>query len=602
MRAALVTLLAACAAPMRPTPSDVDAIAARYYDAFTNSDPHLTRDGRVVFVSNRDGIDQADVGDLAHPGAPPVHLPTGNQRDELPNLLPDGTLLYLSDVSSDQKFHVFHIALDGSAPTDLTPGDELRRESLQVARTSGRFAYTGHVLGDQSTHVFVQDVGEPPREVFRDDQVGFVSDITADGAHVLLIRALSDDAQIALSIDVATGSATRLYPPEGETAAIADAEFTADGRGAFVETDHAGPGDARAALRSRRRRARARYDEHAAPLAASAGVQPSPAGDRVIARLEVGEHTELRVLDANDLHLIASPPLPLGEVGVASFSADGQRAGVALRGTSGPGDIAVLDLSSFAFSPLRDEPRAGLGAPPRTSVEKLTAFDGKTVPVNVYLPAASGRLPTLVLVHGGPSSSAKIVWSSTIGFWTAMGFAVVAPNIRGSAGFGIDYMNADNKERRGDALRDMETVNQWARAQPWCDGNRIVIGGISYGGYMTLLALARQPRLWAAGIDGSGMSNLVTMEQLEDQQIRAFDDTEFGVLGKDDALLREWSPITRVADIARPVFVYQGVHGDPVTPQHEADQIVDALHARNVPVEYMLVENEGHGVSRRWRT
>ena len=147
-------------------------------------------------------------------------------------------------------------------------------------------------------------------------------------------------------------------------------------------------------------------------------------------------------------------------------------------------------------------------------------------------------------------------------------------------------------------MRDVETVNRWARAQPWCDGDRLVIGGISYGGYMTLLALTRQPTLWRAGIDGSGMSNLVTMEQLEDQTIRAFDDTEFGVLGKDDALLVEWSPITQVDRIVAPVFVYQGVR-DPVTPQHEADQIVAALRRRGVPVEYMLLANEGHGVTRR---
>jgi dipeptidyl aminopeptidase/acylaminoacyl peptidase len=179
-----------------------------------------------------------------------------------------------------------------------------------------------------------------------------------------------------------------------------------------------------------------------------------------------------------------------------------------------------------------------------------------------------------------------------------MGFAVIAPNIRGSSSYGIEYEEADDRERRIDAVRDVESVNQWARAQPWCDGDKLVIGGISYGGYMTLLALTRLPALWRAGIDGSGMSNLRTMEQLEDQTIRAFDDTEFGMLGKDDVLLDEWSPITAVDRIVAPVFVYQGVR-DPVTPQSEADQIVAALRRRRVPVEYMLVANEGHGVTRR---
>jgi dipeptidyl aminopeptidase/acylaminoacyl peptidase len=259
----------------------------------------------------------------------------------------------------------------------------------------------------------------------------------------------------------------------------------------------------------------------------------------------------------------------------------------------------VLEVESGVIAPLRAEPRPGLGTPPRATIERIRSFDGLTIPVNLYLPSgAAGRLPTLVLIHGGPAGSAPIAWSSTIGFWTAMGFAVVAPNIRGSTGFGIEFEQADNRERRGDAVRDVEAVNRWARAQPWCDGDRIAIGGVSYGGYMALLALTRQPGLWRAGIDGSGMSNLRTMEQLEDQALRAYDDPEFGALGKDDALLAEWSPITAVDRIRAPVFVYQGAR-DPVTPQHEADQIVAALRRRGVPVEYMLVANEGHGINRR---
>jgi dipeptidyl aminopeptidase/acylaminoacyl peptidase len=141
-------------------------------------------------------------------------------------------------------------------------------------------------------------------------------------------------------------------------------------------------------------------------------------------------------------------------------------------------------------------------------------------------------------------------------------------------------------------------VNAWARAQPWCDPDRMVIGGGSYGGYMTLLALTRQPTLWRAGIDGSGMSDLRTMEQLEDQMLRTYDETEFGVLGKDDALLAAWSPLLDVDKIVAPVFIYQGKN-DPITPQHEADQMVVALRRRQVPVEYMLLADEGHGLVRR---
>jgi dipeptidyl aminopeptidase/acylaminoacyl peptidase len=175
---------------------------------------------------------------------------------------------------------------------------------------------------------------------------------------------------------------------------------------------------------------------------------------------------------------------------------------------------------------------------------------------------------------------------------------VVEPNIRGSTGFGVAYEQADNKEKRAVALADVGSINAWARAQPWCDPNRVVIMGGSYGGYMTLLAVARQPHIWRSGVDVSGMSDLRTMEKLEDQAIRVYDETEFGVLGKEDDLLFEWSPLKYVDAIVAPVFVYQGVH-DPITPQNEADQIVRALRQRAVPVEYMLLPDEGHGIVRR---
>lgn len=598
-RVALAFVLAACGGhPAGPaTPVDADAVAARYYDAFTNSFPLLTNDGHVVFVSNRDGLPQLYLGEVAHPDAAPRRLPTPKERVATPVLAPDGkSVLFLSDVGTDQKFHVWRVNLDGSGLADLTPGDDTRRESLHVPRGADLAVYTGHVLADETTHVYVQPFTGVPREVYHDSGVGFVVDVDATAAHVLYLHAESDSSSILYLVDTASGAATRMYPPEGSVQALSDASFLPDGQSFVVSTDE--PGRPTRVVRVDTAGTEvARWDEQTSKTAANAGILVSPKGDRAVVVLDAGDHSELRVLDPTTLKALPTPQVPLGVVSMSSFSADGTRLGLSLLGTSGPQDIAALDGS--AITPLRHEPRAGIGDPPAASIVKLTAFDGRTLPTNLYLPAhATGKLPTLVLVHGGPSGSSFIGWSATVGFWTAMGFAVVAPNIRGSTGFGLDYTDADNLGKRADALKDMETINRWARAQPWCDGERLVIGGISYGGYMTLLALGRQPTLWRAGIDGSGMSNLVTMEQLEDQQIRAFDDSEFGVLGKDDAILKEWSPLTTVDKIVSPVFVYQGVR-DPVTPQKEADQIVDALKARKIPVEYMLLPDEGHGVTRR---
>ncbi|HEX7841870.1 MAG TPA: prolyl oligopeptidase family serine peptidase [Kofleriaceae bacterium] len=584
--------------------AEIAARAAPFVDAFSNSAAVLAPDGRVAFVSTRDGLPQLYVADAAQPDAPPRRLPVPIERVVAPRLLPDGkTLVFLSDVGSDQKFHIFRIGLDGRGLADLTPDGELRRGAPQIARGAGVMVYGAHVLDDQSTRVFVQTVDQtivgPPREIYRDPKVGFVSDVTADGSRALFVRALSVTEQVLLSIDLASGKLARLFPPEGQVCALGDTSFTADGASVLTGCEARGRPLRVVKVDARTGAEQAHYDETAVPTAGLGGVVVSPRGDLAILSLDAGDHTVLRALDPRDLHALPVPSAPLGSIDVGLFDDGGRRLALTVRAPDAPPEIAELDVATGVIAPLRREPRPGLGTPPHATIEKVRAFDGRTIPVNVYLPdGATGRLPALVLVHGGPTGNSKISWSPTIGFWTAMGFAVIAPNIRGSSGFGIEYEEADDREHRIDAVRDVESINRWARAQPWCDGDKLVIGGISYGGYMTLLALTRMPTLWRAGIDGSGMSNLKTMEQLEDQTIRSFDDTEFGVLGKDDALLAEWSPITRVDQIVAPVFVYQGVR-DPVTPQHEADQIVAALRRRHVPVEYMLIANEGHSVTRR---
>jgi dipeptidyl aminopeptidase/acylaminoacyl peptidase len=586
--------------PGKARDAEIAARAAPFVDAFGNSSAVLAPDGQVVFVSTRDGQPQLYAGLVGEPDQPPRRLPGPPERMLAPRLLPDGrTLVFLSDVGSDRKFHVFRIGIDGSGLADLTPDGELRRNALRVARWSGTMVYSAHVLDDQTTRVFVQTLDEPPREIHRDPKVGFVADISADGRRALFVQQWSVTEEVLFALDVATGAPTRLFPPEGQRCALGGASLTADGASAITACAARGQPLRVVKLDTATGAEQAHYNEAAVPTARLGGLAVSPAGDRVVIGLEAGEHSELRVLDPHDLRALDAPRVPLADIDVGEFDGDGRRLALTVRLPDAPPEIAALDIATGAIEPLRREPRPGLAPPPRTMIERLPAFDGGSIPVNVYLPdGKTGRLPTLVLIHGGPYGTAKIAWSPTVAFWTAMGFAVIAPNIRGSSGYGIEYEEADDRERRIGAVRDVESVNRWARAQPWCDGDKLVIGGLSYGGYMTLLALTRQPALWRAGIDGSGMSNLRTMEQLEDQTIRAFDDTEFGVLGKDDALLVEWSPITAVDRIVAPVFVYQGVR-DPVTPQYEADQIVTALRHRHVPVEYMLVANEGHGVTRR---
>src|SRR5262249_4928087 len=137
----------------------------------------------------------------------------------------------------------------------------------------------------------------------------------------------------------------------------------------------------------------------------------------------------------------------------------------------------------------------------------IKSFDGTLVPVNLYLPDPQPRkkLPTLVIVHGGPASSYAIRWSVINRFFSAQGWAVVEPNVRGSTGFGRQYEQADDYRKRMDAVRDVEDVGRWASGQPWADPDKLVILGGSYGGYMTLMGVTHHPKMWKAGVDLFGV-------------------------------------------------------------------------------------------------
>jgi dipeptidyl aminopeptidase/acylaminoacyl peptidase len=233
-------------------------------------------------------------------------------------------------------------------------------------------------------------------------------------------------------------------------------------------------------------------------------------------------------------------------------------------------------------------------------VDKVQAFDSLLIPVHAYLPKqrAGKQLPVIVSVHGGPSSSSMAGWNPAGNFFASQGYAWVEPNIRGSTGFGRGYEMADNKEKRGDALKDLESVNAWVKAQPWADKDRVVIFGGSYGGYIVLMALTRQVPLWRAGVDLVGVSSLPTLMKNTSGVIRAVLTDEFGDLDTERDLLEAWSPLKDADKITAPLLVYQG-QNDPRVPRSESDQIVRALRARKVPVEYMIAMNEGHSIDRR---
>jgi dipeptidyl aminopeptidase/acylaminoacyl peptidase len=228
---------------------------------------------------------------------------------------------------------------------------------------------------------------------------------------------------------------------------------------------------------------------------------------------------------------------------------------------------------------------------------RYPSHDGLQIPALLYRPAtvASGPVPTIVHIHGGPESQDRPNFSPVYQYLAHRGYAVLAPNVRGSTGYGNNYCHLDDREKRYDALRDVEYAHRWLVSSGTAESHRIGIMGASYGGFTVLACLTRQPELWAVGVDIVGIANFETFFQHTGPWRRHLRASEYGDPVTDAALLRDLSPIHAVDRIRAPLIVIQGAN-DPRVPQVESDQMVAQLRERGHPVEYLLFSDEGHGI------
>lgn len=232
----------------------------------------------------------------------------------------------------------------------------------------------------------------------------------------------------------------------------------------------------------------------------------------------------------------------------------------------------------------------------------FTAQDG--MKLHGYLTLPVGRdprqLPAILFVHGGPWVRDSWGFQPMIQWLADRGYAVLQINYRGSTGYGKHYLNAGNKEWGGKMHQDLLDGKQWLIAQGYADPQKIAIYGGSYGGYATLAGLAFTPDEFCCGVDIVGPSNLITLLQTIPPYwapLKAQTDRRLGNLETDQEYLKSRSPLYKAENIKKPLLIGQGAN-DPRVKQAESDQIVEAMRKNQLPVEYLLFADEGHGFAR----
>jgi dipeptidyl aminopeptidase/acylaminoacyl peptidase len=205
-------------------------------------------------------------------------------------------------------------------------------------------------------------------------------------------------------------------------------------------------------------------------------------------------------------------------------------------------------------------------------------------------------------VHGGPTAQSRRVFSQFAQYLVSKKYAVLIPNVRGSTGYGKSWTKLDNKDLGGGPLKDVVACKRWVVANAAAPDDKIAVMGGSYGGYMALAAEAFAPDEFGANVDLFGVSDLKSLVESFPPYWSADATFIYQKFGdpkdpRDAQYQHDRSPIFFVDRMKRPLFVAQGDH-DPRVRKDQSDRIVEALRKKGVPVEYLVLENEGHGFSR----
>ena len=323
------------------------------------------------------------------------------------------------------------------------------------------------------------------------------------------------------------------------------------------------------------------------------------AGGRLALLWNVAGRSELAYHDLGSGETIAGPELPAEVAGQLSASADGTALLMGLTGAAAPSNSWSLDVASGRFVQISDTPHPGvdLDTLVRPELRTYTAHDGLELSGWLYrAPGVEGPGPMVLSFHGGPDGQARPFVRASFQALLARGISVFDPNVRGSSGFGKTFVNLDNGALRFDGIRDIESTVKFVTGADLADPERIGIMGGSYGGYMVMAGLTEYPEAFAAGANLFGVVNFKTFFEQTEPWMAAISTVEYGDPVADAELLEQLSPINRVDRVVAPTIVLHGAN-DTNVPVVEAEQVVESLEQRGVPVQYVLFPDEGHG----WR-
>jgi dipeptidyl aminopeptidase/acylaminoacyl peptidase len=580
-------------------PDELSVMVERMAKVGRATSPTFSSDGtRIAFVSDLTGVPQIWI--VPAEGGWPTLVTADNDPVGGVAWSPKGDwLAYTLAPGGGMNTQVFIVKPDGSGQKRLTRGGkETNRffgwtdDGLRVAlgantrNPSAIDAYLVDPMTGTSELVVQNDALATLEDVSRDRKWGLVSRLVGRGDNNLYLVNLDARKETLLTPHTGPGTFSGELSPDAKTVYLvsnAERDLLALARVRLGADGAAGPIEVMASR----------------PDAEADAFIINEQGSLAAVVWNVAGRSELSFVELPSGVLRKGPELPAELAGGLRFSRDGRRLALTLSGAAAPPDVWVIDVASNTLRQLTRVPHVGvdLARLVRPELVKFKAHDGLELSGWLYRPNGQTRPGAYVVsFHGGPEGQERPAFRSDYQALLLAGIGVFAPNVRGSSGFGKKFVNLDNGELRFNGLKDIKSCVEHLVSTKIADPKRIGIMGGSYGGYMTLAGLTEYPELFAAGVNLFGMVNFFTFFEHTEPWMAAISTTEYGDPKTQADLLRSLSPLGKLDRIRAPLMVQHGAN-DTNVPVVEAEQVVNNLKARGVPVEYILFPDEGHG----WR-